>query len=129
MAEGVVSTAKRNRMIAVAAGAITVVAIVLAFASGYLGLPWQWLRPAAELLLLGELVGLIVLERRQLFEPVHDKTATMEAVLQNVVAAQLTEISSAITTLSERAHSSGEVTVCSSPPEVHRALTLICRES
>jgi hypothetical protein len=49
-----VTTAKRNRIIA---------AIVLAFASGYLGLPWLWLRPAAELLLLAELVGLIVLER------------------------------------------------------------------
>jgi hypothetical protein len=51
------TTARRNRMIAVFAAAITVVAIVLAFASGYLGQQWNWLRPAGELLLLAELVG------------------------------------------------------------------------
>jgi hypothetical protein len=59
-------TARRNRIITIVAGVTTVVAIVLALASGYLGLTWLWLRPAAELLLLGELVGLIVLERHQL---------------------------------------------------------------
>src|SRR5271155_1388458 len=64
--------ARRNRIIAVAAGAITVVAIVLGFAGDFLGLPWHWMRPAAELLLLAELVGLVVLERHQLFEPVHE---------------------------------------------------------
>jgi stage V sporulation protein SpoVS len=47
----------RARMIAIGAGAITVVAIMLAFASGYLGQQWNWLRPAGELLLLAELVG------------------------------------------------------------------------
>jgi hypothetical protein len=58
---------RRNRIIAAVAGAITVTAIVLAFAAEYLELSWKWLRPAAELLLLAELVGLIVLERHQLF--------------------------------------------------------------
>src|SRR5437899_969099 len=66
-------SARRNRMIAIAAGAITVTAIVVAFAAEYLELPWKWLRPGVELLLLAELVGLVVLERHQLFEPVHDK--------------------------------------------------------
>jgi len=56
-----------------AAGAITVIAIVLGFAGDFLGLPWHWMRPAAELLLLAELVGLVVLERHQLFEPVHSR--------------------------------------------------------
>jgi hypothetical protein len=42
------SRSKRNRLIAIAAGAITVVAIALAFASGYLGQEWRWLRPAGE---------------------------------------------------------------------------------
>jgi hypothetical protein len=37
------------------------------------------IRPAAELLLLGELVGLVVLERHQLFEPVSETVA--EAIL------------------------------------------------
>jgi hypothetical protein len=56
-------------MIAIAAGVITVIAVVLGFAGDFLGLPWHWMRPAAELLLLAELVGLVVLERHQLFEP------------------------------------------------------------
>jgi hypothetical protein len=38
---------KRNRVIAIVAGSITVVAIVLGFAGDYLGLPWKGLRPAA----------------------------------------------------------------------------------
>ena len=57
------ATVKRNRIIVIAAGAITVIAFTLALASGYLGLTWLWLRSAAELLLLAELVGLSVVER------------------------------------------------------------------
>ena len=52
-------------MIAIVAGVVTVAAIVLGFAGDFLGLPWKWLQPAAELLLLGELVGLIGLECHQ----------------------------------------------------------------
>src|SRR5271163_4307480 len=70
--------ARRNRMIAIAAGAITVIAIVLGFAGDFLGMPWHWMRPAAELLLLAELVGLVVLERHQLFEPVHENVSTIK---------------------------------------------------
>src|SRR5262249_5478772 len=72
------SNTRRNRVIAIAAGAIAIVAIVLAFASGYLGQQWNWLRPAGELLFLAELVGLIVLERHQLFEPVHERVVGIE---------------------------------------------------
>jgi hypothetical protein len=71
--------ARRNRMIAIAAGVITVIAIVLGFAGDFLGLPWHWMRPAAELLLLAELVGLVVLERHQLFEPVHQTVGNTHA--------------------------------------------------
>jgi hypothetical protein len=82
--------AGRNRIVAIAAGAITLIAIVLALASGYLGLTWLWLRPAAELLLLAELVGLIVLERHQLFEPVHDRVediySTLATLMQQIGA-------------------------------------------
>src|SRR5271155_2594806 len=74
--------ARRNRIIAVAAGAITVVAIVLGFAGDVLGLQWHWMRPAAELLLLAELVVLVVLERHQLFEPVHEKVGGIEARIE-----------------------------------------------
>jgi hypothetical protein len=76
--------ARRNRMIAIAAGAITVIAIVLGFAGDFLGLPWHWVRPAAELLLLAELVGLVVLERHQLFEPVHERVENIHATLERL---------------------------------------------
>jgi hypothetical protein len=33
---------RRNRMVAIAAGGITVTAIVVAFAAEYLELPWKW---------------------------------------------------------------------------------------
>jgi hypothetical protein len=77
---------RRNRIIAAVAGAITVTAIVLAFAAEYLELSWKWLRPAAELLLLAELVGLIVLERHQLFEPISEKVTGMEARIAEMQA-------------------------------------------
>src|SRR5260370_2632076 len=72
-------TARRNRILAIAAGAITVTAIVIAFAAEYFELPWKWLRPGVELLLLAELVGLVVLERHQLFEPVHERVEDIHA--------------------------------------------------
>src|SRR5271168_932790 len=81
--------ARRNRLIAMAAGAFTVIAIVLGFAGDVLGLPWHWMRPAAELLLLAELVGLVVLERHQLFEPVHE----MVGALRNDVGTIQTGVS------------------------------------
>jgi ABC-type transport system involved in cytochrome c biogenesis permease subunit len=80
------ATSRRNRMIAVAAGVITVTAIVIASGAEYLHAPWPWLRPAVELLLLAELVGLVVLERHQLFEPVHEKVSGMESHLADIRA-------------------------------------------
>jgi hypothetical protein len=56
------TNARRNRIIAICAGAVTITAIVVAFAAEYFELPWKWLRPSAELLLLAELVGLVVLD-------------------------------------------------------------------
>src|SRR5271167_3088214 len=94
------STARRNRMVAMAAGVITVIAIVFGFAGDFLGLPWHWMRPVAELLLLAELVGLVVLERHQLFEPVHEQVGGMEAQLAEVretlATANLQKMGSAI---------------------------------
>jgi hypothetical protein len=115
------ATARRNRIIAIAAGAITVIAIVLAFASGFLGQQWNWLRPAGELLLLAELVGLVVLERHQLFEPVHEKVTGMET--------RIDRIDTTLSTLAETVGAWGQVTVCTSPPDVFRALTRVTREA
>jgi hypothetical protein len=110
--------ARRNRLIAIAAGAITVVAIVLGFAGDVLGLPWHWMRPAAELLLLGELVGLVVLERHQLFEPVHENVGAMRTRVEEIHAI-----------VSESARNSGQVTAGTSTPEVLRMMTRIIREA
>jgi hypothetical protein len=54
--------ARRNPIIAIVAGTVTITAIIVAFAAEYFELPWKWLRPIAELLLLAELVELVVLD-------------------------------------------------------------------
>jgi len=115
------STARRNRMIAIAAGAITVVAIVFAFASGYLGQQWNWLRPAGELLLLAELVGLIVLERHQLFEPVQEKVTGMEA--------RMAEMQTALGQMRDLMTVSGQVTVTTGFRESFQLRTRLLREA
>jgi len=113
------SQARRNRIIAITASAITVIAIVFAFASDYLGFGWKWMRPAAELLLLAELVGLIVLERHQLFEPVHDDVAEMKR--------RLALMDHTLSVLVERVDTSGRVAICATTPEVVRSLERITR--
>jgi len=114
------SRVRRNRIIAIAAGVITVFAITLA-ASGYLGLTWLWLRPAAELLLLAELVGLIVLERHQLFEPVHESVGGIEAN----VAALRNEVSQ----LSQRFDASGQISFHANPSQTVAAVVRAAREA
>lgn len=115
------STARRNRIIAIAAGVITVVAITLALASGYLGLTWLWLRPAAELLLLAELVGLIVLERHQLFEPVHETVGNTHA--------EVTALRQELRQLGERFDLSGQTTFYSNPLQTIGAVVRAAREA
>src|SRR5215472_14976011 len=108
--------ARRNRFIAIAAGVITVVAIVLAFASGYLGQQWNWLRPAGELLLLAELVGLIVLERHQLFEPVHERVAGIETkvgeIYEAMTIARMQDLREVMSVVAERLAAPGQITLC-----------------
>lgn len=118
MADALSSSARRNRIIAGAAGVITVVAIVLAFASGYLGEPWQWLRPAGELLLLAELVGLIVLERHQLFEPVQENVGAIKQ--------QLEVMDNRLGSLADKLDS-GRLSICGNTPEVLRAVVRTMR--
>jgi hypothetical protein len=124
---------RRARLIAMVAGVITVIAIVSAFASGYLGLGWLWLRPAAELLLLAELVGLIVLERHQLFEPVHEQVSGMSTHIADIrdtlASANLPDMRAALGLLSDRIGAIGQVTLCGTAPEVVRAITRAGREA
>ncbi len=115
------SNARRNRVIAIAASAITVLAIVLAFASGYLGQEWLWLRPAGELLLLAELVGLIVLERHQLFEPVHQTVGDIKF--------DTAELRAALATITQQIGSAGQTTVYPTSHELLRNLTRLLRDS
>jgi hypothetical protein len=105
-------------MIAIEVGVITVSAVVLGFAGDVLGLPWHWMRPAAELLLLAELVGLVVLERYQLFEPVHEKVDAMQGRMEEMHAMMM-----------EGARTSGQVTACTSTPEVYRTMARVAREA
>jgi hypothetical protein len=117
--------AGRNRMIAIAAGAITVIAIVLGFAGDFLGLPWRWMRPAAELLLLAELVGLVVLERHQLFEPVHENVGA----LRTDVGAIQTRMDELHAMMTENMRTSGQVTACTTAAEIYRTMTRVMREA
>jgi len=112
------SPVRRNRIIAIVAGAITVVAIVLGFAGDFLGLGWRWMRPAAELLLLAELVALVVIERHQLFEPVHETVGGTHALVQEIHAI-----------VSEGARNAGQVTVCGGEPEVYATAIRVLREA
>ncbi|MGO9266083.1 MAG: hypothetical protein ACLQBA_14590 [Candidatus Binataceae bacterium] len=124
--------ARRNRLIAIAAGVVTVIAIVLGFAEDFLGLPWHWMRPAAELLLLAELVGLVVLERHQLFEPVDENVGALRIdvrAIQTGVGTMQTSIDELRAIIAENARSSGQVIACTSTPEVFRAMTRVAREA
>jgi hypothetical protein len=105
-------------MIAIAAGVITIIVVVLGFAGDVLGLPWHWGRPAAELLLLAELVGLVVLERHQLFGPVRENVDGVGTQVQDIHAM-----------LTESARTSGQVTACTSTAEVFRTGARIAREA
>src|SRR5713226_8113045 len=111
---------RRNRMIAIVAGAITVIAIVLGFASEFLGMPWHWMRPAAELLLLAELVGLVVLERHQLFEPVHEKVSGMET--------HIADMRATLGLLTQQLRAAGQTTVYPNSHELLRAMVRIAHE-
>src|SRR6266567_6558269 len=115
------SNARRNWIIAVVAGTITITAIVVAFAAEYLHAPWPWLRPAVELLLLAELVGLVVIERRQLFEPVDDKVSAM--------GKQLTDMGVTLGLVAERLSASGQLTLCASHPAVIDIAARVAREA
>ena len=78
------------------------------------------MRPAAELLLLAELVGLIVLERHQLFEPVHERISDIDAKL-NVLSTELG-------LLGLRLDSSAQTAFYASPRLIVQAGTRVLRD-
>jgi hypothetical protein len=112
--------ARRNRLIAIAAGLLTIVAMVLGFAGSVLGLGWHWMQPAGELLLLAELVGLVVLERHQLFEPVHEKVTAM--------GADLTDVRATLGLVTQQLGASGQMTFYSNSHELLQTLARTSHE-
>src|SRR5260370_4367532 len=84
-------------------------------------MPWHWMRPAAELLLLAELVGLVVLERHQLFEPVHEGVSELQR--------RIADLQMTMGSITQHLGASCQVKFCASTPEVFRALTRITREA
>jgi hypothetical protein len=127
------SHTRRNRIVAIAAGVITVVAIVLAFASEYLELPWKWIRPAAELLLLTELVGLVVLERHQLFEPVQEQVTDIhtrvEHIQEALASVDIPAISATLGLMTDHIRASSQITLCATRAEFFRVATRVAREA
>jgi hypothetical protein len=127
------SNGRRNRIIAIVAGVVTVAAIVFGFAGDFLGLPWKWLRPAAELLLLAELVGLIVLERHQLFEPVSDNVSEMKAQVaemrEAIASANLPAMGATLAQLNDNVSAAGQVRAYNGAREVLRARLRLMREA
>jgi hypothetical protein len=119
--EKVSSSSRRNRIIAIVAGAITVTAIVVAFAGEYFDLPWKWLRPGVELLLLAELVGLVVLERHQLFEPVHETVGNLQDNMGRVL--------DSLGSITEKLNSSGQVTTYIGPRDVYAVRARLLHEA
>jgi hypothetical protein len=115
------ATARRNRIIAIVAGTVTITAIVVAFAAEYFELPWKWLRPTAELLLLAELVGLVILERHQLFEPVHESVGGMRH--------DITRVLDSLGSITEKLNSSGQITTYIGPRELYAARLRVLREA
>jgi hypothetical protein len=79
------------------------------------------MRPAVELLLLAELVGLVVLERHQLFEPVHEKVEDTRA--------QVTALRGELRQLSQRLDTSGELSFFANPSQTIRAITRAYRDA
>ena len=77
--------------------------------------------PAAELLLLGELVGLIVLERHQLFEPVHEKVGSLGHDMSRVL--------DSLGSITEKLDSSGQITTYANPRDLLTARVRLLREA
>jgi hypothetical protein len=73
------------------------------------------------LLLLAELVGLVVLERHQLFEPVQE---TVGGIDKRVAALQVS-----LEALTKEMRSASQVTLWASAPEVLRGMTRVTHQA
>jgi hypothetical protein len=95
--------------------------------------PRPGIRPAAEFLLLAELVALVVIECRQLFEPVHEKVTKIESQMEDVrgvlTGANFSDMRATLGQLRERIDATGQVALCASPPQVLRAITQVASEA
>jgi hypothetical protein len=122
--------ARRRRLVVIGAGVITTLAVAAAFGSEYLRI--AWIRPLAEVVILAELVGLVVLERHQIFEPVQERVNDLHASLParfSALHANLDARFSRLEQLHEELRSTGLVTVQSSEREAYRELAGGLREA
>jgi len=72
-------------------------------------------------LLLAELVGLVVLERHQLFEPVHEGVGAIQSGIDDIRAT--------LGSFGEHFAAAGQTTLYARPPEVLRAMARAAREA
>jgi hypothetical protein len=79
------------------------------------------MRPAAELLQLAELIGLVVLERHRLFEPMHEKVSGIQLGIDDLRAT--------LGSFGGYFAAAGQATLYASPPELLPALARSAREA
>lgn len=71
-----------TRHLAIGMAVVTTLAILATFSSEYIGM--DWLAPAAQIIILAEILGFVVLERFQVFEPVQETIADVRHRLESL---------------------------------------------
>ncbi len=113
---------KRGRLIGLLMALIAVAAIAAHFGAERLHL--AWLQPAAELVILVEILGFIVLERYEVFEPVHESMREFHRSMQGIDA-RLSQLEQLVRALG----AAGEVTPHPSTADMYRAAASALRRA
>jgi hypothetical protein len=116
---------KRSRIIGALMILTAVAAIVAHFGADRLHM--QWIRPIAELIILAEILVFIVLERFELFEPVHESMQDFHASLREMDQRLDTRLAR-LEHIGEALAVAGEVTVQASAAEMFRTAARLLRE-
>jgi len=116
------TVSKRSRVIAFAMGIVAMVAILAHFGSDRLAMPW--LREAAEVVILAEILGFIVLERFELFEPVHESILELHNSIR-AIDGRLTQLEQ----LSRILAAAGDVSPQPTTADMYRSAARTMREA
>jgi len=116
------TVSKRSRVIAIAMGVVAVLAVVGHFGAERLEMPW--LRQAAEVVILAEILGFIVIERFELFEPVHESILDLHGSIRAIEGrmAQLEQLGRSLA-------ASGEVSPQPTTADMYRTAARALREA